>query len=597
MTPTRRATASGGRTWAGCSRASSRGPTSAASRTWPAIPSCACWRGSGSCRRWLVGRGHLGAGRHLRPGLGRSSSARRCSGTATFTINSLSHVFGTPPLRHQRRLPQQLAAGPHHLRRGLAQQPPPPPGLGPAGHALVGDRRLLLHPAAASPRWAWSGICAPRASHEPTPPRTTGRADPSPRAAWPSLPPAEPRRYTAAGAFSAGHRPAAAGSAGADPGRPGADRADDRGGHRPARRGQLRGGPHRGRASWCITFCTTAITGLHPGLDLRGPGRLAGPRAERLSLQRLARAAHAARPRSACSWSRCATGASAREDQHRVLQLLGTEVARLDTPGGPPDRAVPAGERRPRLRAGPGRGGRPGPGRAGGLRRRHPGAAHPDRGRRSSPGCPWSAIGPPWCGRSPTCWSTPGSTPASRRSSPCRPGAAGAGSRSSVSDNGIGIPRDERRDMFEEFARGKEATRRGTPGVGLGLALVRAVVRAHKGNVEVTSRPGAGSTFRLRLPARPARGHRPGQGGGVTGPPAPRAGHPDRRGRRGHRGRAGPQPQAGRAPDHRRPRRRRGARQRGRRTTSTWSCSTSTCPGATGSRCCRPCAPRTTWSR
>ena len=70
----------------------------------------------------------------------------------------------------------------------------------------------------------------------------------------------------------------------------------------------------------------------------------------------------------------------------------------------------------------------------------------------------------------------------------------------SVADNGIGIPRDERREVFEEFTRGKEATRRGTPGVGLGLALVRAVVRAHNGTVDVTSRPGAGSTFRLRLP-------------------------------------------------------------------------------------------------
>jgi signal transduction histidine kinase len=69
-----------------------------------------------------------------------------------------------------------------------------------------------------------------------------------------------------------------------------------------------------------------------------------------------------------------------------------------------------------------------------------------------------------------------------------------------VSDNGMGIPRDERRTMFEEFARGKEATRRGTPGVGLGLALVRAIVRAHRGSIEVTSREGHGSTFRLRLP-------------------------------------------------------------------------------------------------
>jgi signal transduction histidine kinase len=69
-----------------------------------------------------------------------------------------------------------------------------------------------------------------------------------------------------------------------------------------------------------------------------------------------------------------------------------------------------------------------------------------------------------------------------------------------VSDNGFGIPRDERRAMFEEFSRGKEATRRGTPGVGLGLAFVRAIAQAHRGRVDVTSREGHGSTFRLRLP-------------------------------------------------------------------------------------------------
>ena len=61
------------------------------------------------------------------------------------------------------------------------------------------------------------------------------------------------------------------------------------------------------------------------------------------------------------------------------------------------------------------------------------------------------------------------------------------------------------------------------------------------------------------VPARSPGGRDPRQGGGVSdGAP----GHPDRRGRRGHRRRPGPQPQAGGPPDHRRPRRGRGARVR-----------------------------------
>jgi two-component system phosphate regulon sensor histidine kinase PhoR len=69
-----------------------------------------------------------------------------------------------------------------------------------------------------------------------------------------------------------------------------------------------------------------------------------------------------------------------------------------------------------------------------------------------------------------------------------------------VADNGIGVASDEKRDIFEQFTRGHEAERRGLPGVGLGLAFVRAIVRAHHGKIEVTSRPGEGSTFCLTLP-------------------------------------------------------------------------------------------------
>ncbi len=69
-----------------------------------------------------------------------------------------------------------------------------------------------------------------------------------------------------------------------------------------------------------------------------------------------------------------------------------------------------------------------------------------------------------------------------------------------VTDNGIGIDPAERTELFDGFVRGKAAVDHGAPGVGLGLAIVRAIVRAHKGKVEVMSEPGRGSTFRLVLP-------------------------------------------------------------------------------------------------
>jgi two-component system, OmpR family, phosphate regulon sensor histidine kinase PhoR len=69
-----------------------------------------------------------------------------------------------------------------------------------------------------------------------------------------------------------------------------------------------------------------------------------------------------------------------------------------------------------------------------------------------------------------------------------------------VRDNGIGILPEEKVSLFMEFSRSQRAVDRGTPGVGLGLAVVRAITRAHKGKVEVMAHEGPGSTFRLRLP-------------------------------------------------------------------------------------------------
>jgi two-component system phosphate regulon sensor histidine kinase PhoR len=70
-----------------------------------------------------------------------------------------------------------------------------------------------------------------------------------------------------------------------------------------------------------------------------------------------------------------------------------------------------------------------------------------------------------------------------------------------VRDNGVGIPRDEQRLIFEQFLRGRSAERAGAPGVGLGLSFVRAIVRGHRGKLDFESRVGE-TAFRIRLRRR-----------------------------------------------------------------------------------------------
>ena len=71
--------------------------------------------------------------------------------------------------------------------------------------------------------------------------------------------------------------------------------------------------------------------------------------------------------------------------------------------------------------------------------------------------------------------------------------------RLDVTDTGIGIPVHELPRIWERLYRGDES--RTERGLGLGLSLVRAIVKAHRGTVEVTSEPGRGSTFVVSLPA------------------------------------------------------------------------------------------------
>jgi signal transduction histidine kinase len=70
-----------------------------------------------------------------------------------------------------------------------------------------------------------------------------------------------------------------------------------------------------------------------------------------------------------------------------------------------------------------------------------------------------------------------------------------------VEDHGFGIAPSDRDRIFEPFVRGEEAQARQIRGSGLGLSLVKRIVEAHSGRINVTSTPGEGSTFVITLPA------------------------------------------------------------------------------------------------
>ncbi|HLI92490.1 MAG TPA: GAF domain-containing sensor histidine kinase, partial [Puia sp.] len=73
--------------------------------------------------------------------------------------------------------------------------------------------------------------------------------------------------------------------------------------------------------------------------------------------------------------------------------------------------------------------------------------------------------------------------------------------RISVTDTGIGIPEDQLHRIFDRFHRVENATVRTQEGTGIGLALVKELVRIHEGRIEVESNPGQGSTFTVVLPS------------------------------------------------------------------------------------------------
>jgi len=76
-----------------------------------------------------------------------------------------------------------------------------------------------------------------------------------------------------------------------------------------------------------------------------------------------------------------------------------------------------------------------------------------------------------------------------------------------VEDNGPGVPRKEREKIFEPFYRADDLLTRSVEGSGLGLSIVRSIVRAHGGRIAVEDAKGGGARFVVALPA--ARGAAP----------------------------------------------------------------------------------------
>ena len=70
-----------------------------------------------------------------------------------------------------------------------------------------------------------------------------------------------------------------------------------------------------------------------------------------------------------------------------------------------------------------------------------------------------------------------------------------------MKDTGVGIPAENLPHIFDRFYRVRNAQTNKIQGLGLGLSFVAWIVDAHGGKIDVTSTPGEGTVFTIRLPA------------------------------------------------------------------------------------------------
>lgn len=91
----------------------------------------------------------------------------------------------------------------------------------------------------------------------------------------------------------------------------------------------------------------------------------------------------------------------------------------------------------------------------------------------------------------------------------------------SVQDNGIGIPENEQKRIFERFYRVDKSRMHASSGTGLGLSIVKNLTQAQRGEVRLRSRQGEGSTFEIFLPSQPAAESEPVSSRGELPPTSP----------------------------------------------------------------------------
>lgn len=77
-----------------------------------------------------------------------------------------------------------------------------------------------------------------------------------------------------------------------------------------------------------------------------------------------------------------------------------------------------------------------------------------------------------------------------------------------ITDNGIGIEPEDQQRIFERFFKADRSHGSKYEGSGMGLAIVKQIVSLHKGDIQVESKPGEGTTFVVTLPIHPAEKHR-----------------------------------------------------------------------------------------